>query len=94
MTEPDPHGPPRLGMALACGPTDAVALAVEAEEAGFDSVWTTEFSWRSAIVPMAAIATATRRVTIGSAIAYALGRSPVVLAAEARDCDTAAATCT
>lgn len=74
-------------MALACGAADAVALALEAERAGFDSVWTTEFSWRSATVPMAAIATVTDRVTIGSAIAYALGRSPAVLAAEARDID-------
>lgn len=74
-------------MALACGPSDAVSLAVEAEQAGFDSVWTTEFSWRSATVPMAAIAAATDRVAIGSAIAYALGRSPAVLAAEARDID-------
>lgn len=74
-------------MALACGPSDAVSLAVEAERAGFDSVWTTEFSWRSATVPMAAIAAATDRVAIGSAIAYALGRSPAVLAAEARDID-------
>jgi alkanesulfonate monooxygenase SsuD/methylene tetrahydromethanopterin reductase-like flavin-dependent oxidoreductase (luciferase family) len=64
-----------------------VSLAVEAERVGFDSVWTTEFSWRSATVPMAAIATATDRVTIGSAIAYALGRSPTMLAAEARDID-------
>jgi len=64
-----------------------VSLAVEAERAGFDSVWTTEFSWRSATVPMAAIAAVTDRVVIGSAIAYALGRSPAVLAAEARDID-------
>lgn len=74
-------------MALTCGPSDAVALAVAAERAGFDSVWATEFSWRSATVPMAAIAAATDRVAIGSAIAYALGRSPAVLAAEARDID-------
>ena len=74
-------------MALASGPSDAVALAVEAEQSGFDSVWTTEFSWRSATVPMAAIAASTDRITIGSAIAYALGRSPAVLAAEARDID-------
>ncbi len=74
-------------MALACGPADAVDLAVRAEQAGFDSVWTTEFSWRSATVPMAAIAVATSRITIGSAIAYALGRSPAMLAAEARDID-------
>ena len=74
-------------MALACGPSDAVNLAVQAEQAGFDSVWTTEFNWRSATVPMAAIAVATTRITIGSAIAYALGRSPAMLAAEARDID-------
>ena len=96
--EPAPSGPagndsapldpvPGLGVALACGPADAVALAVRAEQAGFDSVWATEFSWRSATVPMAAIATATDRITIGSAIAYALGRSPAMLAAEARDID-------
>ena len=60
---------------------------MRAEKAGFDSVWTTEFSWRSATVPMAAIAATTSRITIGSAIAYALGRSPAVLAAEARDID-------
>ena len=74
-------------MALACGARDAVALAGQAERAGFDSVWTTEFSWRSATVPMAAIAATTTRITIGSAIAYALGRTPAVLAAEARDID-------
>ena len=74
-------------MALACGPEDAVDLAMRAERAGFHSVWATEFSWRSATVPMAAIAATTSRVTIGSAIAYALGRSPAVLAAEARDID-------
>ena len=88
MTDPVPSEPePLLGVALACGPADAVALAVQAEQAGFDSVWATEFSWRSATVPMAAIAATTTRVTIGSAIAYALGRSPAVLAAEARDID-------
>ena len=88
MTESRPGtAEPGLGIALACGPADALDLAVRAEQAGFDSVWTTEFSWRSATVPMAAIAVATSRVTIGSAIAYALGRSPAVLAAEARDID-------
>ncbi|MCE2513004.1 MAG: LLM class flavin-dependent oxidoreductase [Acidimicrobiia bacterium] len=88
MTESRPAAAePGLGVALACGPADALDLAVRAEQAGFDSVWTTEFSWRSATVPMAAIAVATSRITIGSAIAYALGRTPAVLAAEARDID-------
>jgi probable F420-dependent oxidoreductase len=50
-------------------------------------VWATEFYDRSAIVAMAAIAQATSRIEIGSAIAYAFGRTPLVLAAEARDLD-------
>jgi probable F420-dependent oxidoreductase len=58
-----------------------------AEQAGFSSVWTTEFYERSAPVSLAVMAAATRRVTIGSAIAYAVGRSPLVLSAEARDID-------
>ena len=59
-----------------------------AEAAGFASVWTTEFTDRSATVPLAALAGATERVTLGSAIAYAFGRTPLVLAAEARDLDS------
>lgn len=66
---------------------DTVAAARRAEEAGFESVWTTEFPDRSATVGLAAIAAATDRVTVGSAIAYAFGRTPLVLAAEARDLD-------
>src|SRR5437879_3307772 len=36
---------------------------------------------------MAAMAQVTSRIKIGSAIAYAFGRTPLVLAAEARDLD-------
>jgi probable F420-dependent oxidoreductase len=53
-------------------------------------VWTTEFPDRSATVALAAVAVATDRVTVGSAIAYAFGRTPLVLAAEARDLDALA----
>jgi probable F420-dependent oxidoreductase len=66
---------------------DIVAAARLAEQAGFESVWTTEFPDHSATVSLAAVALATERVTIGSAIAYAFGRTPLVLAAEARDLD-------
>jgi probable F420-dependent oxidoreductase len=65
----------------------AVDLARRADDAGFESVWTTEFYDRSAIVTLAAMATVTSRVTLGSAIAYAVGRSPLVLAIEAADLD-------
>jgi probable F420-dependent oxidoreductase len=64
-----------------------VDLTTRAEAAGFDSVWTTEFYERSATVSLAAMAQCSERVTIGSAIAYAVGRSPLVLSAEARDLD-------
>src|ERR687896_1158224 len=58
-----------------------------AEAAGFESVWATEFYDRSATVGLAAMAQATETIELGSAIAYAFGRTPVVLAAEARDLD-------
>jgi len=69
------------------GPTELAEAARLAEEAGFESVWATEFYDRSATVALAAMAQATERIELGSAIAYAFGRTPVVLAAEARDLD-------
>ena len=66
---------------------DTVEAAQLAEKAGLESVWTTEFPDRSATISLAAVARATERVTVGSAIAYAFGRTPLVLAAEARDLD-------
>src|SRR5881227_3238876 len=69
------------------GPTELAEAARLAEEAGFASVWATEFYDRSATVALAAMANATDRIELGSAIAYAFGRTPLVLAAEARDLD-------
>src|SRR6058998_419831 len=69
------------------GPEDLAKAARLAEEAGFESVWATEFYDRSATVALAAMAQATNEIELGSAIAYAFGRTPVVLAAEARDLD-------
>lgn len=65
----------------------AADLARDAEQAGFDMVWTGELYNRSATVPLAVLATATERVRIGSNIAYGAGRSPMIWAAEARDLD-------
>lgn len=77
-----------IGVVLSLpGIADTVTAAKAAEEAGLESVWTTEFPDRSATVSLAAVAQATERVTVGSAIAYAFGRTPLVLAAEARDLD-------
>lgn len=75
----------RLGVSLASDVTAAVEFATRVESAGFDDVWATEFVHRSATTAMAAFATTTSRVGVGSAIAYAFGRSPVVWASEARD---------
>jgi probable F420-dependent oxidoreductase len=63
------------------------ALAARAEGAGFHSVWLGELYDRSATVPIATMACATERVTIGTNIAYGVGRSPLTWAAEARDLD-------
>ncbi len=69
------------------GPAELADTARRCEEAGFASVWATEFYDRSATVALAAMAQATSTIELGSAIAYAFGRSPLVLAAEARDLD-------
>ncbi|HWE90040.1 MAG TPA: LLM class flavin-dependent oxidoreductase [Pseudonocardiaceae bacterium] len=65
----------------------AADIAVRAERAGFDAVWTNELYNRSATVSLAVLAGATERVRLGSSIAYGVGRSPLVWAAEARDLD-------
>ncbi|HET6507931.1 MAG TPA: LLM class flavin-dependent oxidoreductase [Baekduia sp.] len=67
--------------------TRGQALARRAEAAGFDSVWVGELYSRSAPVPMAMLAAATRRVAVGTNIAYGVGRTPLMWAAEARDLD-------
>ncbi|HVL86242.1 MAG TPA: LLM class flavin-dependent oxidoreductase [Pseudonocardia sp.] len=78
----------RFGVAVHGGTlATAAAAARRAEERGFESVWTTEFYDRSATVSLAAMAAATSTITVGSGIAYAVGRSPLVLAIEARDLD-------
>lgn len=62
-------------------------LAREAEASGCSAVWASELYNRSATVPMAAIAAGTSTIHIGSNIAYGVGRSPLMWAAEARDLD-------
>jgi probable F420-dependent oxidoreductase len=64
-----------------------VEVARAAEAAGCSAVWTSELYSRSATIPMAVIAGATERVAIGSNIAYGVGRTPLIWAAEARDLD-------
>ncbi|BBY05855.1 LLM class flavin-dependent oxidoreductase [Mycobacterium noviomagense] len=63
------------------------ATAAAADRAGFDAVWASEFYSRSGSISMAAMALSTKSCRIGSSILYGVGRSPLVLASEARDLD-------
>ncbi|MER7701987.1 LLM class flavin-dependent oxidoreductase [Kitasatospora sp. NPDC097605] len=75
----------RPGLAIQAGTVPlAVRTAVEAERRGLPSFHTSEFYDRSAVVTLAAVAGATSRIRIGSAVAWALARTPVTLATEFR----------
>jgi alkanesulfonate monooxygenase SsuD/methylene tetrahydromethanopterin reductase-like flavin-dependent oxidoreductase (luciferase family) len=65
----------------------AAELARAADDAGFDAVWASELYDRSATILMAHLAAVTTRTRIGSSIAYGVGRTPLMWAAEARDLD-------
>lgn len=72
---------------LAGGLADTVEITKAADRAGFDGAWSGEFLNRSAVVSAAAMAAATERIGVGTAIAYAVGRSPLILANDARFLD-------
>lgn len=79
---------PRLGItAFGTGIAAMADAAAAADRAGYDTVWTSELYNRSATVTLAAIAQATERCGVGAGILYGVGRSPLMLAAEARDLD-------
>jgi probable F420-dependent oxidoreductase len=85
--------PPRFGTRVGIGvvgadlPIDEVIdLAVRAERAGLDSVWAGEY-FRSAFVTPTAIAERTSRIGIGTAIALAFVRTPLIAALSAIDLD-------
>ena len=78
----------RHGLILMAGTVSAdVALAQRAEAAGFDGVYSVEFFNRHGYVPLAAIAAKTERVRIGTAIANAFTRTPLLHASAAMDLD-------
>jgi probable F420-dependent oxidoreductase len=78
----------RLGLLLEL-PTqrENVTLARRAEERGFDSVWAPEFHNHSGPLALAAAALETERIELGTAIAWAFGRSPLLTAVTALDLD-------
>ena len=83
----------RLGISIASADQGrgrfgrAARLVREAEDAGFAYAWTSELYNRSATIQLAMFALATDHIRIGSNIAYGVGRSPLMWAAEARDLD-------
>jgi 5,10-methylenetetrahydromethanopterin reductase len=83
MTTPASDPERRLGLAFLGAPRvpEMVRLAREAEASGFESLWVAETRiTRDAVVPMAAIAAATERVRLGTAILNVYTRNPVVVA--------------
>jgi len=78
----------RMGLVLTGGSARAdLELARRAEAAGFHGVYTIEFFNRHGYVTLGAIAQATSRIRIGSAIANAFTRSPLLHASAAMDLD-------
>jgi F420-dependent oxidoreductase-like protein len=59
---------------------DQRALLLEAEAAGFDSVWTAEAYGSDAATPLAWFAAQTERIKLGAAILQIPGRSPAMTA--------------
>ena len=74
----------QIGLVLTGGSARKdVELAQRAEAAGLDAVFTVEFFNRHGYVPCAAIAQATERVKIGTGIANAFIRTPLLHASAA-----------
>ncbi len=66
--------------------TDLVSLSKRAEEAKFDSVWATEL-YRTTFQQLSAVANSTQNIKLGTAVALAFVRSPLITALTALDVD-------
>jgi F420-dependent oxidoreductase-like protein len=81
----------RLGLALGYwgrGPDpDHVALAREAEQLGYDSVWTAEAWGSDAFTPLTWLAAHTSRIKLGTGIAQMAARTPAATAMHALTLD-------
>ncbi|MBT2403568.1 MULTISPECIES: LLM class F420-dependent oxidoreductase [unclassified Streptomyces] len=81
----------RLGLALGYwgrGPDPAhLDLAAEAENLGYDSVWTAEAWGSDAFTPLTWIAAHTSRIRLGTAIAQMAARTPTATAMQALTLD-------
>ncbi|MBI2861472.1 MAG: LLM class flavin-dependent oxidoreductase [Chloroflexi bacterium] len=66
---------------------ELIRLAQRAEAAGFETLWAQEM-YRSSFVQVAALATQTSRINLGTGIALAFTRSPLITALSALDLDS------
>ncbi len=76
-----------LGLNIDAEMEDQIALAIRAENAGFDGIWSTHY-YNSPFIPLAAIARETKSIGLGTNIAYAFTRSPMETALSALDLDS------
>lgn len=78
----------RYGMILTASTiAGQIEAAQTAEARNFHSVWTTEFFHQHGFVRLGAVGAATSRVKVGTAIAYAFMRTPLLAASAAMDID-------
>ena len=66
--------------------SDLVSLGMKAEDANFDSVWATEL-YRTSFQQLSAVATSTKKISLGTAVALAFVRSPLITTLSALDLD-------
>ncbi len=69
----------QLGLALGywgSGPAEFMPVVEEAEQLGYESVWTAEAYGSDAVVPLAWIAARTETINVGTAIMQMPGRTP------------------
>jgi probable F420-dependent oxidoreductase len=69
---------------LGFDPAGAVAQAIEAEQAGYDGIWSAEVS-HDPFLPLVLAAEHTARLQVGTGIAVAFARNPMTLAVTAND---------
>jgi F420-dependent oxidoreductase-like protein len=72
---------------VASGPDELIATVAEAEELGYDSVWTAEAYGSDAATILAFLAARTRRIKLGSAIFQMPGRTAAMTAMTAATID-------
>ena len=76
-----------VGLILDAGKiSDLVRLARDAEDASFHSVWATEL-YRTSFQQLSPVAQATRNIKLGTAVALAFVRSPLITSLTALDLD-------